>query len=56
MPLNPGTSKQAFSGNVSEMMHKYAATGSIGNTKPVDKKKAQKIALAAAYSEMRRGK
>ena len=54
MPLQTGKSKAAFSANVSELMHAYAAKGSIGNSKPKNKQAAQKQALAIAYAEKRR--
>lgn len=54
MPLSAGKGKAAFSANVSELMHAYAAKGSIGNSKSKSKKAAQKQALAIAYSQQRR--
>lgn len=51
MPLKQGKSKAAFNFNLSDMLHKYQKTGSIGNAKPKDVKAARKQALAIAFSE-----
>lgn len=56
MPLKAG--KKNFSSNMEEMMGKYKMTGkmSSGKIKPRNKKHARRIALAAAYSQMKGGK
>jgi len=56
MPLQPGSSKQARSQNIRELLHAYAAKGSIGNTKPRSAKHASRIAAAIAYRKAREGK
>ena len=51
MPLKAGKSNKVVSGNISEMMHKYKATGEIGTSKPASAGKAQKQAVAIALSK-----
>ena len=54
MPLIKGGGKGNFSANVKETMDSYKAKGTIGTSKPADKKAALRQALAIAYSEMRK--
>lgn len=49
MPLAPGRSKKAVSGNIGEMMHSWKETGRIGHARPMTKKQALAMAAAAAY-------
>lgn len=51
MPLKKGKSAKTVSSNVSELMHKFSATGKIGTSKPASKAKAQKQAVAIALSQ-----
>ena len=53
MPLKKGTSRKTMSKNIESEMHSYEKTGKIGNSKPASKKKAQKQAIAIAYSKAR---
>jgi Zn-dependent oligopeptidase len=53
MPLKSGTSRKTMSKNIQTEMHEYERTGKIGNSKPASKKKAQKQAVAIAYSKAR---
>lgn len=53
MPLKKGTSNKTMSDNISELMSKYMSTHSIGTSHPANKKKAQKQAVAIAYSKRR---
>lgn len=53
MPLKKGTSSKTMSQNIKTEMHAYERTGKIGNSKPASKKKAQKQAVAIAYSKAR---
>ena len=56
VPLVPGASESAFSSNVRELMHSYKKKGKIGKSRPKNKKKALKQALAISYAEKRRTK
>lgn len=56
MPLLKGKSQATVSKNISELMEKYITSGSIGNSKPANKKKAQKQAVAIAMSKKRESK
>ena len=51
MPLKKGKSNKVVSENISEMMHGYQASGSIGTSHPADAKAAQKQAIAIALSK-----
>ncbi len=53
MPLKKGSSRKTLSKNVKTEMHAYEKSGKIGNSKPASKKKAQKQAVAIAYSKAR---
>lgn len=53
MPLKKGKSQRTMSKNIRTEMHAYARTGKIGTSRPVSKKKAQKQAVAIAYSKAR---
>jgi len=55
MPLKSGGDRATISGNIEEMLHKYKATGRIGNTKPRNAAHARLIASAAAYTKSRKG-
>lgn len=54
MPVKAGTSKRTFVSNISEIMHSFAKTGRIGNSRPASKAKAVKQAVAIAYRERRK--
>lgn len=54
MPSQAGKSRAAFSANVSELMHAYAAKGKIGNSAPASNGKALKQSLAIAYAQKRK--
>jgi hypothetical protein len=53
MPLRAGTSDKVFVGNIRELMHAYARSGRIGNSRPANKAKADKQAVAIAYRKRR---
>lgn len=53
MPLKKGKSRGTMSENIKTEMHEYERSGTIGNSKPKSKKKAQKQAVAIAYSKAR---
>lgn len=53
MPLRSGSSQESISFNIAELMHSYERTGKIGNTKPKNKKHAQRIAARIAYEKAR---
>jgi hypothetical protein len=50
MPLKKGSSKKVISGNIEEIMHSYHEKGTIGTSRPKSNKKAQKQAIAIAFS------
>jgi len=54
MPLKAGASKKTFVENIREIMHSFARSGRIGNSKPGSKAKADKQAVAIAYAQKRR--
>jgi hypothetical protein len=56
MPLAKGKSRAAVSGNVQELMQGYQEKGRIGTSRPANKAKAQKQAVAIALSTARRSK
>lgn len=51
MPLKKGKSKETISKNIKTEMGKYKKTGKIGTSKPKSKKKAQKQAVAVAFTK-----
>ena len=51
MPLKPGKSDKVVSKNISEMVGSYGKTGKIGTSKPKSAAKAQKQAVAIAFSK-----
>ena len=50
MPLKKGKSKKVISDNIEEIMHSYHVKGTIGTSSPKSNEKAQKQAIAIAYS------
>lgn len=57
MPLKPGRSATVISENIEELLHKFKASGKIGNISPTSMKKARSIAAAIAYKKAgRKGK
>ena len=51
MPLKKGKSKKTISKNIETEMKQYKKTGKIGTSKPKNKKKAQKQAVAVAFTK-----
>jgi len=54
MPLKKGKSKKVISSNIEELLHKYKKDGTIGTSHPKSMKKAQKQAVAIAYSKAKK--
>jgi hypothetical protein len=54
MPLKAGASKKTFVENIREIMHSFAKTGRIGSSTPASKGKANKQAVAIAFSKQRK--
>jgi ABC-type sulfate/molybdate transport systems ATPase subunit len=54
MPLKKGKSKKVISSNIEELLHDYKQTGTIGTSHPKSMKKAQKQAVAIAYSKAKK--
>jgi hypothetical protein len=54
MPLQSGTSRKTVSSNISELMRSFGASGKIGTSRPANKAKANKQAVAIALSQKRR--
>ena len=50
MPLKKGKSQKVISDNIEEILHSYHKTGKIGTSTPDSDKKAQKQAIAIAFS------
>jgi len=50
MPLIKGKSRKVISENIKELMDSYKKTGKIGNSTPVNLAKANRQAVAIAYS------
>ena len=50
MPLKKGKSKKIISENIEELMHSYHDKGTIGTSSPKTNEKAQKQAIAIAFS------
>ena len=53
MPLKSGKSQKSFVSNIRELMHSFKSTGKIGNSAPASAAKANKQAVAIAYSKQR---
>lgn len=51
MPLKSGKSKKVISTNIKEVMDSYHEKGTIGTSTPANNKKAQKQAIAIAFSK-----
>jgi len=56
MPLKKGKSKKVISDNIKEIMHSYHKKGMIGTSTPATNKKAQKQAIAIAFSMAKKKK
>jgi hypothetical protein len=56
MPLKKGKSKKVISENIEEIMHSYHEKGTIGTSSPESNKKAQKQAIAIAFSKAKEKK
>jgi hypothetical protein len=56
MPIKKGTSGRVVSGNISEIVKGYEKSGSIGTSKPKNKGKAVKQAVAISLSTAGRPK
>ena len=56
MPLKKGKSKKVISDNIEEIMHSYHEKGTIGTSSPKSNEKAQKQAIAIAYSLVKKKK
>lgn len=56
MPLKAGKSRKSFVSNIRELMHTFKRTGKIGTSKPASAGKADKQAVAIAYSKQRESK
>lgn len=54
MPLVSGKGKGALVANIRELMHSFKAKGKIGNSTPGSAAKANKQAVAIAYSQQRK--
>jgi ABC-type sulfate/molybdate transport systems ATPase subunit len=50
MPLKKGKSMKVINSNIEELLHNYKEDGMIGTSHPKSMKKAQKQAVAIAYS------
>lgn len=53
MPLSRGTTSEAVSRNIVELIHSYRRKGKIGNITPRNAEHAQKVAEAIAMREKR---
>jgi hypothetical protein len=56
MPLKKGKSKKVISENIEEIMHSYHEKGTIGTSSPESNEKAQKQAIAIAFSQAKKKK
>ena len=56
MPLKKGKSKKVISSNIEELLHSYKENGTIGTSHPESMEKAQKQAVAIAYSTAKKKK
>jgi hypothetical protein len=54
MPLKLGKSKKIRSQNIAELLDSYKEKGMIGSSKPKNKLKALKQAIAISYSVQRK--
>jgi flavin-binding protein dodecin len=54
MPLKKGKSKKVINSNIEELLHNYKKDGIIGTSHPKSMKKAQKQAVAIAYSKAKK--
>lgn len=54
MPLKKGLSPKTQRSNIKELVDSYDSSGKIGNSKPKNKKKAIKQAIAISYAEKKR--
>ena len=54
MPLKNGKSKKVISSNVEELLHEFKQTGTIGTIHSKSMEKAQKQAVAIAYSKAKK--
>jgi len=50
MPLNPNKSKEALGKNIAELIGSFKTKGKIGTSKPKNKERARKQALAIAFN------
>lgn len=53
MPLQSGTGEKKHGANVAEMLASYKKKGKIGNTRPKNKRHAERIANAIAFQKRR---
>lgn len=53
MPLKKGKSRKTVSANIRKLVHEYEDTGAIGTSKPKNKRKAVKQAVAIALDQAR---
>jgi len=56
MPLQAGKSKRSFVANIKELMNSFKHSGKIGTSTPASAGKADKQAVAIAFSKQREGK
>lgn len=56
MPLKAGKGKANLVANIRELMHSFKRSGKIGTSTPASPGKANKQAVAIAYSKQREGK
>jgi hypothetical protein len=54
MPLQPGSSEATQQSNLKEVYKSYKRTGKIGNSRPKNKRKALKQAIAIAIQNAKR--
>jgi len=54
MPLKKGKSKKVILENIKEIMHSYHQKGTIGTSSPESNEKAQKQAIAIAFSQAKK--
>jgi len=51
MPLQKGKSEKTVSGNIKKLVHEYDATGTVGTSHPLTRKKAIKQAVAISLKK-----